>query len=157
MMKFVLICIIAISQIISVCTIEDEQASFPYYDDGLSNRDASVSSVGVYSSSLERQSAFLTDPAVLGLFVVVLGGVTVFALLGFIVSSLRGGNSFGIAIGKTIPEKAMELVENFGAVINDKERLDNLSGKVNEAIEFFTSLNDINILPQSNIHKIKWA
>ena len=152
MMNVILFSIIALSQVINVYTIENDQTSFAYYDDGLSNRDSSYNSVGIRTSSLPQQRPLL-DPEILGFLVIGVGAVAVFALLGFVVSSWRGGNPFSINIGKTIPEKTLEIIENFGAVINDQERLDNLSGKVNEAIEMLSSYNNINL---SNIHKIKW-
>jgi hypothetical protein len=150
-MKLVLILIVSLSQVINVCTIENEQSSFAYYDDGLSNRDGSFNSVSAHSSSLPQQRPFI-DPEVLGFLVIGVGAVAVVSLLGFVVSSWRGGNPFSVNFGKTIPEKTLEIIEKFGSVINDPERLDNLSGKVNEAIEILSSFNNINI---SNIHKIK--
>ena len=109
MIRLILVSILILFQVINVCTIENDQTSFAYYDDGLSNRDSSFNSVDTHSSSLSKQGSFV-DPEILGFLVIGVGAVAVLALLGFVVTSWRSGNPFSINFGKNIPEKTLEMI-----------------------------------------------
>ena len=90
------------------------------------------SHVGVYSSEpIKERPKF--DEVTLAFLVVSIGLIGTFALLSFIVSNWRGGNPFGINIGKSTRQKVQGFTENFEAAVTDT--LNELSSFIIEAIE----------------------
>ena len=103
-----------------------KQGTYTY--DFATNKD----SVDVYSSEpLKERPKF--DELTLVFLVVSIGLIGTFALLSFVVSNWRGGNPFGISIGKSTGQKVQEFAENFEATAIDK--LNELSRFVIEAME----------------------
>ena len=90
------------------------------------------SSVGVYSSEpIKERPKF--DEVTLAFLVVSIGLIGTFALLSFIVSNWRGGNPFGINIGKSTRQKVQGVAGNFEAAVADT--LNELSSFIIDAIE----------------------
>ena len=111
--------------------------NFNQADDFTSNKDIQKSSVEVYSSEpIRRRPKF--DEFTIIFLGVSLGVIATYSLLSYVISNWRGGDAFGINIGKSTEQKVLELAENMEAATS--YRLNELSRLVTEATQSIESI-----------------
>ena len=101
------------------------------------NEDIHKSSVEVYSSEPIRKRPKFDEFTIIFLGVS-LGVIATYSLLSYVISNWRGGDAFGINIGKSTEQKVLEFAENMEAATS--YRLNDLSRLVTEAIQSIDSI-----------------